>query len=71
MSKTYITFGQVHVHRINGIMLNHDCVAVIKCKDAEEGHELAFEYFDDKWSFSHFEQIPDMSFFPRGLIKVN
>ena len=71
MNKTYITFGQVHVHRINGIMLNHDCVAVIKCKDEKEGRELAHQYFDDKWSFSHFDKIPDMSFFPRELIKVN
>ena len=71
MSKTYITFGQAHVHRVNGKTFDCDCIAVINCKDGKEGRELAIEYFDDKWSFEYFEKIPDMSFFPRGLIKVN
>ena len=71
MNEMYITFGQNHVHRVNGKTFDCDCVAVIKCKDRKEGRELAFEYFDDKWCFEYFEKIPDMSFFPRGLIKVN
>lgn len=70
MSKIYITFGQIHVHSINGETFDNNCVAVIKCKDREKGRELAFEYFGDKWAFDSFDKVPDMKFYPRGLIDI-
>lgn len=71
--KCYITFGQVHVHRVNGKTFDRDSVAVIECTDEEDGRKKAFQYFDDKWH----ECIPEnkfdpiiMNYFPRGLIEV-
>ena len=71
--KTYVTFGQTHVHSINGKTFDKDCVAVIECKDADEGRELAFEYFNGKFCFEYYEDEFDtskMRYFPRGLLPV-
>lgn len=72
--KTYVTFGQIHTHSINGKTFDKDCVAVIECKDAKEGRERAFEYFDSKFCFEYPEDSfnhDDMKYYPRGLINVN
>ena len=77
MSKTYITFGQIHVHRVNGKTFDCDCVAVINHEgDEGQGRKLAFEYFGHQWHESfdeeRFERNADMmDFYPRGLIEVN
>jgi len=72
VAKTYVTFGQVHTHRVNGKTFDCDCVAVIECEDAKSGRERAFElfgpkffttYFDDQWN-------GELDYFPRGLIDV-
>jgi len=72
--KVYITFGQVHVHSVNGKTFDKDCVAVINAEDEEKGREKAFEYFSDKWFTSYTEENwkdSNMHFFPRGFIEVN
>ena len=72
--KVYITFGQVHVHSVNGKTFDKDCVAVINAEDEENGREKAFEYFSDKWFTSYTEENwkdSNMHFFPRGFIEVN
>ncbi len=73
--KTYITFGQIHVHNINGKILDKDSVAVINHNDKPgEGRRLAFAYFGPKF---HNEYPEDrwnkekLIYFPRGLIEVN
>ena len=72
--KTYVTFGQVHAHSISGITFDKDCVAVINCKNKQEGREKAFEYFDGKFCFEYHESefdVTSLVYFPRGLIEVN
>jgi len=72
--KTYVTFGQDHVHKVNGKVLDKDCVAVINSGSAEEGRKIAFELFGPKFCFEYPEERFDfdsMSYFPRGLIEVN
>jgi hypothetical protein len=71
--KTYVTFGQQHVHRVCNQTLDRDCVAVIECSSASDGREKAFEYFGNKFCFRYFETDFDpeiMKYFPRGLIEV-
>ena len=71
--KTYVTFGQTHIHRVNGKIFDKDCVAVIETKSAEAGRAKAFELFDRKFCFEYSEkdfQFTWMNFFPRGLINV-
>ena len=67
---TYVTFGQVHVHSINGKTFDKDCVAVIASESHKEGRRKAFEYFGDKFCFEYFDQIPNLKYFPRGLLNV-
>jgi len=75
--KTFVTFGQQHVHRINSHILDKDTVAVIEtsndpCVDCGQcGREKAFELFGDKFFTTYTEKTWDdskMSYFPRGYI---
>lgn len=71
--KTYVTFGQAHVHSVNGKTFDKDCVAVIECRNAKEGRRLAFEYFGRQFCFEYHEDEFDtnkMRYFPRGLLPV-
>ena len=68
---TYVTFGQEHVHSINGKTFDKNCVAVIESDDAVSGRAKAFELFGPKFCFEYYNDMPDMSYFPRGLVEVN
>ena len=68
----YVTFGQNHVHSIDGKTFDKDCVAVI-----EGDREDIFKIFGDKWCFEYSEkQWEDkdkkcfLRLYPRGLIKL-
>ena len=65
----YITFGQVHAHHVNGKTFDKDSVAVIECDTHADGRKKAFAYFGEKF-FTSYESLPDMEYFPRGLISV-
>lgn len=72
--KTYVTFGQKHVHSVNGKTIDKDCVVVIKAESVEKGREKAFEYFGDKFFTTYSEKIwneVSLGFFPRGYIEIN
>ena len=74
MPKTYVTFGQIHVHSVNGRTFDKDCIAVINCTDADDGRRKAFEIFKSKFCFEYHEDewnLEDMIYYPRGLITVN
>jgi len=62
----YVTFGQDHVHEINGVIFDKTCVAKVK-GDREDvfkifGPEFCMEY--DRPEFIR------LQFFPRGIIEV-
>lgn len=66
--KTYVTFGQEHIHRIGGQVFDRDCVAVV-----EGGRDQVFELFGPKFCFEYSEDAWDagkMKYFPRGYIEV-
>jgi len=70
----YITFGSIHRHEINGKVYDRDCIAVIDCKNASHGRDLAHNFFGPKFATSYTEdQLDDdmTRHFPRGLISVN
>ena len=74
MAKIFITFGQIHVHKINDHTLDRDCVAIINGSTVEEADKLAFEWMEGKFH----EHVPeqywddeDMKYYPRGYIEVN
>ena len=66
--KTYVTFGQDHIHRIDGKILDKDCVALI-----DGDREKVFELFNGKFCFEYSEDEFDfgiMKYFSRGIIEV-
>jgi len=65
----YTTFGQVHEHVINGQTFDRNCVAEVECESRAHGRLIAFACFGPKF-FTTTEKLPDMSFFPRGIIKL-
>lgn len=67
---TYVTFGFDHVHTVNGLTLNKDCVAAFPSSSAEEGRTHAFQLFGAKFCFEYFNKLPNMEYFPRGVIQV-
>ncbi len=70
--KMYMTFGQDHVHKINGHTLDKDCVAIINGRDEGDCNRMAREWMDGMFHEHtvNFKAI-DMSYYPRGLIEVN
>ena len=71
--KTYVTFGQIHTHSVNGITFDKDCVAVIEADTASAGRDKAFSLFGRKFcttytDATYVESI--MKHFPRGYIEV-
>lgn len=70
--KHYVTFGQVHVHRVQGKTLDCDTVAVYEAESWNEGREKAFDLFGDKFftdyhgdKWNEEEMLP---YFPKGYV---
>lgn len=66
--KTYVTFGQAHVHVINGKTLDKDCVAIV-----EGDRETVFKLFGQKFCFEYPEYLWDgsrLKYFPRGYVEI-
>ena len=75
--KTYVTFGQTHVHRIDNTTFDADCVAIIEHSPSEDSRTLVFEYFGEKFCFTYDEKFwkenheSTMGFYLRGYITPN
>jgi len=66
MKTSYFTFGQSHVHRINGQLYDKDIVVKIT---ATEPRELMVKHFGERWAMEY-DKCPDLSLFPRGVFFV-
>lgn len=62
----YFTFGQCHVHSVNGRTFDKDCVVKITHFDPRQ--EM-FRHFGSKWSMEY-TKPPRMELFPRGIIEL-
>lgn len=71
---TYVTFGQIHCHNIDGKILDKDTVAVIPSKSEEQGRQRALElfgtrffttYYDDQWNESN------LFYYPKGYVVLD
>jgi len=74
----YVTMGQQHIHKINGQVIDRNCVAVFESEKGV-GRRKAFELFDVKFCFHYPENEwnrklkddPDMmQYYPRGYIRI-
>jgi len=73
MKKFYVTFGQVHAHRVNGKTFDKDSVAEIKATDENSARDKAFLCFGNKWHQCEPEEKMTedfLSYFPRGIIPL-
>ena len=71
--KHYVTFGQNHVHSVNGKKFDKDCVAVYEAKSVDDGRKKAFEYFGSKFSFDYHGDMwdeDDLIYYKRGYINL-
>lgn len=69
MSNYYFTFGQCHVHRVNGKTFDCDTVAVISAESHSKARQKFVDLFGDKFHQS-LELPPEMSYFPMGFLAV-
>jgi hypothetical protein len=73
MPKHYVTLGQQHTHRVNGITVDCDCVVQYNADTAEEGRAKAFKYFGEKFFTDYHDTQFDMEsleYFPRGIVAI-
>lgn len=72
MAKHYVTFGQKHIHSINGKTLDKDTVAVYEAENYVEGRNKAFEYFGDKFFTDYHDtqwnEEELLHYFPKGYV---
>lgn len=71
--KTFVTFGQTHIHKVNGKVFDKDCVAVINHSPNLDGNQVAFEYFGSRFSNAYpekFFRYDSVKLYPRGIIEL-
>ncbi len=66
MHKSYFTFGQVHVHSVNGVTFDKDIVVEI---EADDPRSVMVDHFGLKWGHEYDEK-PDVRHYPRGIYKL-
>lgn len=64
---SYFTFGQAHVHSVNGKTFDKDCVVKITAGDPRQ---IMFDTFGAKWAMQYDESPPKMEFYPRGIFEI-
>lgn len=67
--KAYITMGQAHIHRISGKTIDKDVVVEIEAEDETALNDRANYLFGREWIMMY-ASPPDMSFYPRGIVKL-
>lgn len=63
MIRRYFTFGQTHVHSVDGFTYDKDIVVEIT---ANNPRQTMFDTFGCQWGMEY-EQKPPMELFPRGI----
>ncbi len=66
----FVTFGQEHTHKVNGVIFDKDCICEIPANNYDSGIEKVKETFGDKYSFTYKNVDAILKFFPRGIIKL-
>lgn len=73
MARHYVTFGQIHVHRVAGKTLDCDTIAVFEAASASEGRDKTFELFGDKFFTDYHDKEwteEDLHYFPKGYVEL-
>jgi len=70
MAKHYFSFGQAHVHRIDGVTLDADCLLMVEDDDAENARQRVWDTIGAKWAMQYSEDRVNFKWFPRGEVIV-
>jgi hypothetical protein len=71
---TFVTFGQVHAHSINGKTLDKDCVAVFGRMSEADVRALLHDSYNNEYAqtFNHTNwDVNLLKYFPRGYVYVD
>lgn len=69
MNKYYGTFGQDHLHKRGRVIFDKDCVVEIEAESEELARQYMFAVFGQVWAFLY-KKLPDMEWYPRGILKI-
>jgi len=70
MKTYYFSFGQTHVHSVNGFTWDKDIICAIQSDTETNARGIMFDHFGEKWGFVYLKQ-PDLNYFPRGVKNLN
>ena len=72
MAKFYITFGQVHVHSVNGKTFDKDSLCENEAESNREAHDRAMDVFNGVFHHCKGEDQLEklLPYYPRGIIKL-
>jgi hypothetical protein len=73
MPKYYFTFGQAHVHTVQGNVFDKDSIAEIEAPDYGAARDIMFSHCGTVWAFQYPESALTermLSFYPRGIFPI-
>lgn len=65
----FISFGQGHIHYLNGETFDKNCIIKINADNLYEAVKKTQNLFGDKYSRIYKEK-PNMRYFPRGIMEI-
>jgi len=70
-NKYYVTFGQVHIHRIGDTVFDKDCVAVVDAYSIDHAMKILDKYFGERYSriFDNLDFVK-MQYYPKGVKRL-
>lgn len=76
MNRYYITFGQSHTHRINGVTFDCDSLMIVRAESEEEARTVVRELTNNRYCTSYTQKRLDedsdfMRHFSRGAIELD
>lgn len=63
MTTAYFSFGQAHVHVVDGFTYDKDILVKIT---ADNPRQVMFQTFGEKWSMQY-DDPPNPIYYPRGI----
>lgn len=71
MTCFYITFGQVHAHRIDGKTYDCDAVMLVKADNEITARLYVNALTGGKWAGIYTENDVQMHYYPRGVLNAD
>ena len=69
MIDVFVTFGQIHAHKINGITFDCDSIMKMKATDELTARQWLVRELDNRYMTTYLSVDADLlKFFPRGII---